>query len=1183
MQGFKSFVDKTSLKFDMGITAVVGPNGSGKSNIADAVRWVLGEQSAKNLRGGKMEDVIFSGTENRKSVGFAEVSINLDNQDNKLNVDYGEVKITRRLYRSGESEYLINGTSCRLKDIIMMFADTGIGKDGYSIISQGRVDEILSNKSEERRNIFEEASGIMKYRMKKQESERKIEASDQNILRINDIINELASHIEPLNEQAEVARQYLALKYELRDIEVGVLIDGIRRSNERLDEAKSKLDSVLDEIHEKEVSLDKEKYDNVRKSDFSHKLDEQLTIAREKGFEIEKTIERLSSDIRLNEEKIQAIRDNYNRVDNEQHMLSGKISDLNIKAQEKSGESDTIKATLLQHEEQVAIMEERFHQVMELLSKNARETDDLKENIMNKKLEMGERSNAISALEPQIAMLEARQKELERDLQIIEQTKLELNAQKDLLTNQKDTKDKEFRVLSKQILEQQNMITAEKSRIEQIGAQLNNTNAELHSKQSRLNLMKEMEQNLEGYARSVKEILTLCHENKTFGQGIYGAVAQLINVDEKYELAVETALGQAYQNVVTQSEEQAKQAIDYLKEKRLGRATFLPMTAVSGRRLDNDILKQLKDLKGFCGVAADLVKYEQNFTNIILNLLGRVVIFDTVENAIVASKRFKYAFTCVTLDGDILRTSGAITGGSSDQGRKTGTLGRTREIPKLEEDVKSFQQLAVQLKQDFASLKESIAVIEKTQSENMNFARKLEVKLAEINATLNNNEERILHENTRCEQLSKDKDGINIDISGLKAAATQFKEDLLVIENGLIELQSSLNEFDEKTQSGARVRDAMTRDLTEKKLKAGDTRNSFDMCIADMERFSNEAKDLDEQLKYMFLQKTEGQQQINLLKADIEGLSLTIKRNIEVKTGKAIELERLLEEKLTIDEDLSGMMDRISDYTDTIQKLREEAGRLEVRKVKAETEDEGFKNRLWDEYELTYSKGLELTGGKPVENYAACQKRISELKNAIKELGAVNVAAIEELEKTRERFNFMTTQRDDMEDARAKLQRIINDVTSVMKKQFLEQFQLIRQSFSIVFRELFNGGRADIVLSDESNVLESGVEIHVQPPGKKLQNMMLLSGGERALTAIALLFAILRLRPSPFCVLDEIEAALDDANVLRFANYIKNFSENTQFVMVTHRKGTMESSDSIYGVTMEEKGISRVVSMKMAK
>lgn len=1183
LQGFKSFVDRTILEFGDGITGIVGPNGSGKSNLSDAVKWVLGEQSPKTLRGGRMEDVIFSGTEKRRPVGFAEVSLVMDNEDHKLNIDFREVTITRRLYRSGESEYLINGSNCRLKDIHLLFADTGVGKDGYSIISQGKVDEILNSKSEDRRSIFEDASGIMKYRIRKQESERKLESAEQNLLRINDILSELEYQIGPLTQQAETAKQYLALKYELRDIEVGVLVDGIRRAGERLADAESKCQTARQQIEEQEAQLEQLKKDNWDKNERSRLLEERLGEAREQGFALEKQMEHLLSDLRVNEEKIAALQEQGERYTGEAQEQKGRQQELaNRQAQiaetRRQSQEEWQKA-----QEDIGQMEEKYQSILALLSDDAARAETLNQTLLGKKLEAGGKQSGVSALTQQIRLVEERKVALEGERAQVEGEETNLQARIATLQQEQQQVEDRFQKTKESLDSALSGLKEKRQEEESLSQQWMQLNAQQQSKRARLHLLKEMEENQEGYGKGVREILALCRNNAAFGKGIHGAVAQLITVPAEMELAVETALGGAYQNIVTETEEDAKQAISYLKERHLGRATFLPISAVSGRLLEADTKRRLSSIHGYLGAAIDLVDYQPSYQNIVANLLGRVAVFRTLDAAIQAAKQFRYGFICVTLEGDILRTSGAITGGSADTGKRTGVLARTREIPELDKELGRIQKEHDAIAARREQCRNAIDAMEREQAQAFQQVRTAEAKVAACQTLLAGAQK-------EQESLVKRKIQLAEDIRDQEKYLCDFREAILALQaeeqlllGEIAALQQELSQYEEKNRTAAGVKEALQKDLTALQLRETECRARLEHLDQEAQRVQQDIQDSQERMEYLLLQAKDQEGLIKAIAEENQSLAQQVKQHTELQTGAVAEVERLAEEKKEVDEDLSGMLDRSTQISETIGGLREEAGRLEIRKVKAEGEVEANKNRLWEEYELTYNKAVELTGGVPPANYGACQKRINELKQAIRALGTVNVSAIEDLESTKQRYDFMAGQRQDMEEAKKKLLKVIGEVTQVMKQQFMEEFRKIRANFGQVFCDLFGGGKADIVLADEANVLESGIDIQVQPPGKKLQSMLLLSGGERALTAIALLFAILRTNPSPFCLLDEIEAALDEANVYRFAEFLQGAAGASQFIVVTHRKGTMEAANTLYGVTMEEKGVSRVVSMRLEK
>lgn len=1181
IQGFKSFVDKTVLEFDKGITAIVGPNGSGKSNISDAVKWVLGEQSPKTLRGGKMEDVIFAGTENRRPVGMAEVSLIMDNSDRTLNIDYSEVKITRRLYRSGESEYLINGSLCRLKDIQLLFADTGIGKDGFSIIGQGKVDEILNSKSNDRRGIFEDASGIMKYRMRKEESERKLNNTEQNLVRINDILGELERQIGPLEKQAEKARKYLTLKYELRDIEVGDLVDTIKDSSVKMEETDKNIFIVEDQIKQTEEKLENVKRENQEKTEKSKALEEQIYREREKGHEIGNLIERINSSIKINENNINTLKQAVEKNDMELSDLSNR----NIKLQNDVANVDErILVTEEQIEEarqKISDMQERYNAVMSLLSDDSREAEKLKDWLYELRLRLSQKDSEKESCRSNIERLDKRNIEIRDEIENANKEHLEID---DLIKKAEEEYIQSASLaesFKKEWNENADKLNGMKVLYDNKTNSLSDTAAEMKSQQARLRLMSEMQEKYEGYARSVKEILTFCRQNASFGRGIHGSVAEIINVPAEYELAVESAIGAAYQNIVTDTEDEAKKAIDYLKQKNYGRATFLPISAVQGRTIDSNTERQLKTMPGFVGIAANLVRYDGKFGNIVNNLLGRVVIFTDLDSCINAARRFKYSFVCVTLGGDILRTSGAMTGGSTNNNNKTNVFARTREIPALERSVKQLSSSLDSLKHEIVGLRENINRLEKEQNSILDKIRKQEIQTERAKNVYNAFVEKKGNLDKKVEDLMRDADRNVNEISVLKERTNAIDVEIVDINNQIMEKSKELAQYEEKSKQGAEVRNVLTNELTKAQVEENEIKNRLNNLFDEKKRLLNEIASNEDKKNYLKLQIDEDSSRIKELVIENEEYASRIKKQVHDKDDNSALLARLTVEKSEIDANLSGMIEKISEITGEISNLREELSRLAFRKTKLEETKESCLNRLWDEYELTYTKACEISSFSGKINKEARRKRINELKQEMKELGNVNVGAIDELEEVKTRYEFMSEQYNDMHTAKQKLLEVIDEMNKVMKEQFTKQFDQIRRNFNEVFCELFGGGKADIILTDEANVLESGIEIEVQPPGKKLQNMLLLSGGERALTAIALLFAILRMRPSPFCLLDEIEASLDEANVYRFGRFLLRGSDKTQFIMVTHRKGTMEIAETMYGVTMEEKGISKVVSMKL--
>lgn len=1180
MQGFKSFAEKISLDFNGGITAVVGPNGSGKSNIADAIRWVLGEQSVKTLRGARMEDIIFAGTEHRKPLGFAEVSITLDNSDSSLPIEFGEVTITRRVFRSGESEYLINKVACRLKDITELLLDTGIGKDGYSVIGQGRVDEILSSRSEDRRHIFEEASGIMKYKVRKQEAEKKLELTRQNVERINDIIIELETQLGPLKDQSENARRYLDLRESLKELEVNVYLDSMDKFNARLTEFAAQYKTVKDNIEEETNKLNEITGSNREKTDMLKAFDEKLEEARQKYHELDTVLERCTSDIKLNDEKISNLQQNIQRLNTENEELAAKIDGLD---KEEAGKQDKLKyleKQLNTFSQKLSEYEKQMEELLKTLDEEERHIEMLKTLIMDKMDIQSDKKMQIGNVKTHIENMQKRQKSIDSEVyQHIVENDRERMKKEDLTESIRHASE-EIRKQREKLEELQGELNESDKQLEELRAKENKLKSDVQYKISRVRTLKEMENNLEGYNRSVREVLQACRGSADFGKGIHGALAQLINVDKKYEVAIEITLGGALQNIVTQTEEDAKRAIEYLKSNKLGRATFLPISAISGKNFEGNTIQRIKNSAGFCGIASNLVTVDSRYNGIIDSLLGKVAVVDTLDNAIKMARTFGYSFRIVTLEGDLLSTGGSMSGGSMDN-RGTGILSRSREISELDAELKALKDVEKQLENDIKMLTKDIAEINKEITNTQSDMKNNELVKIRDESHLSQIEENMKKTSSRIDMLKQEKEQLERQIAEIDREMQKYCQELDAIELEISEARNTVAKNQEKHKEDQAVRDALHADITDFKISVNSIRESMDGVKENSERLASEKDLILKSISRKETEKIKSQNEINNLQELNEGLNERIRKHDEEKTGKTFELDRLTEERKIMEEDLYDIVNKINDANKTILLLQEEYSRVEVKKAKIETEMEALQDRMWNEYELTYSTAAELK--KDVGSLTQAQKKINGLRNDIKELGPVNVASIEEYVKTKERFEFMSIQMNDMEQAREKLLRVINEMTSIMKKQFLEQFKLINENFNIVFKELFNGGRAGLIIADQDNILESGIEIEAQPPGKKLQNMMLLSGGERAFTAIALLFSILRLKPTPFCILDEIEAALDEANVYRFVEYLRRYSAQTQFVMVTHRKGTMEGSDMLYGVTMQEHGISKIVSMKMGE
>lgn len=1178
IQGFKSFADKIVLHFNKGQTSVVGPNGSGKSNIADAVRWVLGEQSAKTLRGSKMEDVIFAGTQHRKPVGFASVTITLDNSDKMLPVDFTEVTVSRRIYRSGESEYYLNKTQCRLKDIQELFMNTGVGREGYSIIGQGRIDEILSTKSEERRLVFEEAAGITKYKARKKESERKLEITRQNLARINDMLIELESQLGPLAQQAETARRYIDLSNELKGIEVSLFLDTIDKLKVKLDEVENQTREIREQIDEENRKIENIKNKNRSKNERLEFLKTEMEELRSLVHGIESEIEKNEGHIRLCEEKINHLITNNENFGN----------DINsIKERMKTLESDIEKKRF--RLQQMSRDEERFSKLLEeaektmagilaRLDEGERLIEEAKQAIMDKQDSLSDSKIRLNNLKNDIENYQQLKSRIAED---IRQSTLEIDREnmkkEDLDASLRKTREKIN--LSKKRLNELELKKAEiQNELNVKKAQHESVSRSYSALESRNRVLLDMEASMEGYSQSVKAIKRACLENRDFGRGIHGPVAQLITVEERFETAIEISLGASLQNIVTDDEYAAKRAIEYLKRNNLGRATFLPKSAIKPRTLDESLLERIRQMKGFEGIAADKVKCDDQFSGIILNLLGRTVIVDNMDSGIQMARQFDFMFRIVTLEGELINAGGSMTGGSNGS-KSSSIIGRNRVIKENEAELKRLSTRMKAIDVEIRNIETELTDISNEYEQEQKVLSELElVRLRDENhvASILDNVKKITAKLNMLRQQEKEAEE---QIKEIKAECEKESEKVKAIEDEIQLLKAKVQANQLKNKDEQQKRDELHRDINDYRVSVNSIRESKQSILEQIEMLNHEKDSNTVSIEKREEEKKRNLKRIEELQAEIQGI---LKKNASLKeerTGRELKLEALAEERRVLEEELSGMLDKVTEHNSTIITLQEMQGKIEAKKAKMESELETFQNRLWDEYGLTYGNALELR--QEINNVRATQNRINEIKAEIRELGPVNVAAIEDYSKTKERYNFMKNQHDDLVKSEEKLRRVIHEITQVMKKQFIEQFEIINKNFNIVFRELFEGGFAEVRLADEENVLESAIDIIVQPPGKKLQNMMLLSGGERALVAIALIFAILRMRPAPFYILDEIEASLDDANVYKFAEYLRRYTDKLQFIVITHRKGTMEAADILYGVTMEEHGVSKVVSLRM--
>ena len=1172
LQGFKSFADKTVLEFMPGITTVIGPNGSGKSNISDAIRWVLGEQSMKSLRGSKTEDVIFAGTQARKSLGFAEVSIVIDNEDGKLPIEFNEVTVTRRLYRSGESGYFINKTPCRLKDILELFMDTGIGKDGYSIIGQGKIDEILSNKSEERRHIFEEAAGIVKYRTRKVESEKKLEQTKLNLLRINDILAEIESNIEPLKLQSDKAKKFLDLREELKSIEIGLFIHNIEQYKVKIEEIVKEEDvySTQSIREEERLSNIQEQKENLKKAidEITIKIEEMQTL----GFESEKKKEQLTSEIQINQERISNNKENYERFALEMEESKKMIEELEEEKNQKENKKTNLFENKKKFADELEEKEKALKEITEKLSKEEVEIEEKKQLIDKNIDEKFEISNTISTLAANLENADNRIKAIDKE---ISNHVSELDAAR----IKKGEIDDGFYVIESKrneiknsLLEIEEKRNAYESKLKGFVDNINNIESQIRFKESRLHFLEETEREKEGYVRSVKSILTDCEKNSTLKKGVHGVLANLVSVPKEYETAIEMSLGQAMQNIVTDNEQDAKKLVEYLRTNKLGRASFLPISSVKGKKLD-----KFSKMAGVVGIASELVKYDKKYEGVVDSLLGRTVIVDNMDNAIALAKKDKYGFKIVTLEGDVLNPSGMISGGSVAQ-KTVNILGRSREIEDLKKEIKSLKtklEKTIKEKEDYESQMEDtielVSSLEKEMQDSEIVYATEKQKVLSIESEIKKIEERL-------EKLRNEKDDLNNQKKDNLKIQDDLNEKIKEIEAQNESLNEEITNFSMKNKDKQKDIDDLNFDITNLKISVSSFDESevsiqemLERIDSDIEKTNQVIENKTKQREKILEDNKELEQKIEEIKVSIEKL----KTDVEDGSTKITDLK---EDRVNKNKKLDETEEEIVSQMEKIDGLKEQVSKCEVRKNKYEVELEQIVSKMWEEYELTPGNPGEYT---IPENVKQVEKKVSSIRTEIKDLGSINIDAIEEYKQLKERYDFMSEQRLDLENTVTKLRKVITEMVDIMRDQFDKKFKTINKYFGEVFVQLFGGGKAELKLTDKDNILESGIEIEVQPPGKKLQNMMLLSGGERAFTAIALLFAILKINPAPFCVLDEIEAALDDVNVFRFADYLKKYTDSTQFLVITHRKGTMEAADTVYGITMEENGISKLLSLKL--
>ena len=1172
VQGFKSFANKIVFDFHNGITGIVGPNGSGKSNVADAVRWVLGEQSAKQLRGAKMEDVIFAGTQNRKPVGFAYVAITLDNSDHALPVEYDEVTVSRRVYRSGESEYKINGHSCRLRDVTEMFYDTGIGKEGYSIIGQGQIDKILSGKPDERRELFDEAAGIVKFKRRKSAAIKKLENERSNLVRVNDILSELEKQVGPLKQQSEKAKEYLNYKTDLKKYDVNAFLLETDRIRKETAELNGRLKIVDDDLENSKSEYDntKSEYEAAENqlNDINAQIDENSQTVSALELENQKLqgeinvfteqIKTFNANKQLHSERLLDIEKDKQNKNNSVKELREQYNDLNTELSEYNDKlaaiNDTAKALNAEIEGISGQIDNRQNSIYD----NLTEQSTIK----------AENQKFVTMLE----QLEIKKSELTSH---IIKGKSDESAQKQViksLTAELDNAVGKLEDINNSIEESNTSVTQLKAEIAEKNSEIDKLTQNYHREKSRLESLINITERYDGYGNSIKKIMELKDSNP----GILGVIADIVKVEKQYETAIETALGGTIQNIVTDKEATAKELIGYLKQNKLGRATFLPLNAIHARNtLENEACI---NEKGVIGVASNLVRVSFEYEGLAKYLLGRILVVDNIDNALLIAKKYKYTLRIVTLEGEQLNPGGSMTGGAFRN--SSNLLGRRREIEELKQSVSNTNKQITQEKAAVADLRNQVAKYREALDSYNKLLRETHIRKNTIDVNLKQADLKLSEIIASYGDDIKEQASIDSEILKISESRNQVSGNLNLLDNQNEAARKEIENLGKTLEAKKSEEAAVALKIENLKISHSSIEQKASFINENIERLCKELDNLEEEKTSIQEKIGETKELVSAKQADIELVKNSIEQSERKITAIGEKLEDLRAAKGKVNASHKEFFKKREELNEKIILLEKDSMRLHNQYDRLEESYDSLVDYMWNEYELTYSYALELKSDE-LNNINDIRKQINILKAAIKKLGDVNVNAIEEYKSVSERYEFMKTQHDDMIEAEESLMKVIEELDEGMRAQFTAKFEEIKVEFDKVFKELFGGGRGTIELVEGEDILEAGILIISQPPGKKLQNMMQLSGGEKALTAIALLFAIQNLKPSPFCLLDEIEAALDDSNVGRYANYLHKLTKHTQFIVITHRRGTMSAADRLYGITMQEKGVSTLVSVDL--
>ncbi|WP_281887691.1 chromosome segregation protein SMC [Paenibacillus sp. YYML68] len=1174
LSGFKSFADRTELEFVNGITAVVGPNGSGKSNISDAIRWVLGEQSARSLRGGNMQDVIFAGSDARKAVNYGEVSLTLDNASQALPLDYQEVTVTRRVHRSGESEYLINKQACRLKDITELFMDTGIGKEAYSIIGQGRIEEILSTKSEDRRGIFEEASGIVKYKSRKKETEKKLQETEQNLLRIHDLITELEDQLDPLRQQSDKAIRFKELKEELKSKEIAMYVYQIEQiyetwaeTSKRLEQLKEKQLELSGLVSAHDAQLETDRWE-------LRQLEEQVEL-------LQRSLLQISEEFEKCEGQGEVLKERKRNYASNRAQLDISVKQHESRAASKQEELEELRVKLRSIAERLAVTQGQLKAEEDRLlgvagGTSSAEEDRLKGELLEVLNGTANARNEARYAEQQLEALSRRLDRLGEEHRRWRDQEASIVARKAALEKRLEKAVAGIEEVRNRYIQVSQGAKAKQSVAEEAQVAVRRWEQKLDALVSRRDTMLEMANDYDGFMHGVKEVLKAKGRGEL--RGIRGAVAELVKVPAHVEVAMETALGGALQHVVVASEADGREAIGFLKRRQLGRATFLPHDVIRGRSVPEQEQRSLQGMDGFVGIAVELVQFEETYRNIISSLLGNVIVAQTLETANRIAARVQYRYRVVTLEGDVVNPGGSMTGGSQ-QKKSTSLLSRQRQIEEMDKEIASSEEQLQQLRVKAAALKQEIGDAGKELDELRELGESRRIEEQQIRASLEPLAQEARQVADQLALYGADDQSLHAERSELEARRTAARESLVRLAQEEETLQQAIRDAEVRRKASESAKEELQSQLTELKVTAA-------AQMQEKQWHAEQERRLVAELELIRADLEANRQSLAQLEADMNNhdqetiVQIELLNELKLKKQQCAEqLELKRAERASWLAKLEAEENKTREQRNELRSVEEQLRQTEVKTNRLDVELENLLKKLSEDYELSYELAKERY---PVpEDVLGTQNKVRDLKREIAILGDVNLGAIEEYQRVNERFLFLDEQRKDLVDAKTALYNVIREMDEEMSKRFRHTFDAIRSHFVVVFAKLFGGGRADLILSEPDSLLDTGIEIVAQPPGKKLQNLQLLSGGERALTAIALLFSIIRVKPVPFCVLDEVEAALDEANVTRFAEYLREFSQQTQFIVVTHRKGTMEEADVLYGVTMEEGGVSKLVSVRL--